>query len=145
MRIMQFRKSLLATILLSILIHIKCNSEWWENSKVVELTNENFSHIVGKDKYVVIKFFTKWCYYCQKLSPVYDKLFDYYQGKRDDLIIARLECGQNKLIALKYDKDIPSYPTVGFFNPHSMIMASRFKNNRTFKNLVSWIKELLPK
>jgi len=94
-------------------------SEWWEHTNAVELTNDNFFDYVGKDKYVIVKFFTKWCHYCKKMSPQYEKLHDYYQNKREDLIIARVECSENEYLALQYK--IPSYPTVAMFYPQNLI------------------------
>ena len=37
------------------LTQITSFSEWWENSKVVDLTNDNFFNTIGKDKYVIVK------------------------------------------------------------------------------------------
>ena len=124
------------------LTQITSFSEWWENSKVVDLTNDNFFNTIGKDKYVIVKFFTKWCFYCRKISPIYEKVFDYYNGTRDNLIIARIECGDNEEMALHYQ--IHSYPTVGIFFPHNTTMQSTFRSERTLENFVSWINNLVP-
>lgn len=140
---MEFKLLLSIMILFNVLNGIKSFSEWWENSKVVDLTYANFFNYVSGDKYVVVKFFTKWCYYCRKLSPIYEEVFDYYKGKRDDIIIARVECGQNDYIALTYN--ITSYPMVGLFFPKNATMQSTFQRGRTLNNIVSWIDKLAPK
>ena len=51
---------------------------------VVELTSGNFDEIVGKEKYVVVKFYTKWCRYCRIMAPEYEKLYEDYHKVLDE-------------------------------------------------------------
>jgi len=131
-------------VLMWSLIAVNTLSEWWEHSKAVELTNENFFDHIGKaDKYYIVKFYTKWCFYCRKMSPEYEKVVDYYAGKRDDIVIARIECGDNDEIALQYE--ITSYPQVIMFKPNSKKIKSKFTKSRNLSNFVEWIEKYAPR
>ena len=134
---------ILITIFFVIFLQIQCNSKWWENSKTISLTSDNFFNVVGHDKYVIVKFFTKWCYYCQKLSPVYEKVVEHYKEKRNDIVIARLECGDNEFVARQYY--LPYYPTIALFYPNDTKIKYTFEDDRSLKSFVSWIDEYAPK
>ena len=110
---------------------------------VVELTSGNFDEIVGKEKYVVVKFYTKWCRYCRIMAPEYEKLYeDYQKGGRKDLVISRLEAGSNEEIARRYG--IFSFPIVVIFNPNSSEIASIFQGRRTAEDMNLWIDRAAP-
>jgi len=105
------------------------------------LTSENFNDIVGQDKYVVVKFYTKWCYYCKKMSPEYEKLVKHYE-ERKDLIIARIEASENDDIALRYG--IHSFPRVVLYSPGDIRITSVFDAPRVLKFFVEWIDNDAP-
>jgi thiol-disulfide isomerase/thioredoxin len=110
---------------------------------VVELTSDNFDKIVGKDKYVIVKFFTKWCMYCRLMAPEYEKLFELYQkSPRKDIVIARLEAGANEDIARRYN--IFHFPMVMMFAPKSQEIVSVFKGKRIASDFSAWIEQLAP-
>jgi hypothetical protein len=77
------------------------------------------------------------------MSPQYEKLHDYYQNKREDLIIARVECSENEYLALQYN--IPSYPTVAMFYPHDTKIIKKFSDERKVDRFVAWIEKYAPK
>lgn len=116
--------------------------EWWEESKVLELTNDNFDNYIGKDKYVFVKFYTKWCFWCRKLSLTYDQLFEVVTAKREDVLIARIEAQINGLIASRYG--IFSFPYLGLFHPGSDKIKDAFSGERELTNLIQWIDERTP-
>ena len=111
---------------------------------MVELTNDNFDDIVGKDKYVLVKFYTKWCTYCRLLAPEYEKLYERYQEKRnDEIIIARLEGGANDVIISRYG--VYSFPLLGLFFPGDRRIRAVFQGSRTVDTLDRWLDHLAPK
>ena len=109
---------------------------------VVELTSSNFDEIVGKEKYVVVKFYTRWCGYCRLMAPEYDKLFNLYKDKREDVVIARLEGSLNEEISYRYR--IFSFPMVVLFHPHEIKIKSLFQSQRLASVMSEWIDKNAP-
>ena len=110
---------------------------------MVELNNDNFDDIVSKDKYVIVKFYTKWCVYCRKLAPEYEKLYELYQKKRNDVIIARIEGGANNIILARYG--IYSFPIVALFAPGEKKIRQIYQGMRTVEMMDRWIEQIAPK
>lgn len=111
---------------------------------MVELTNDNFDDVVGKDKYVLVKFYTKWCMYCRMLAPEYEKLYERYQEKRNnEIIIARLEGGANDVIISRYG--VYSFPLLGLFFPGDRRIKAVFQGQRTVDTLDNWLDHMAPK
>jgi thiol-disulfide isomerase/thioredoxin len=109
---------------------------------VLELNNDNFFETVGKDKYVVVKFYTRWCGYCRQMAPEYDKLFDYYSEKRNDVVISRIEASINEDISFKYG--IFSFPIVVIFRPGETNIGDVFKGQRVMTVMAEWIDKNSP-
>ena len=146
--------------LVFILILIKvtfCFKEWWEESKVyinnlyqlfllkiqaIELNNFNFDDYVGKDNYVIVEFYTKWCQYCKFLSPVYDQIVEEYKEKRKDIIISRLEGQENDFTLQRYG--IFRFPVIALFKPKSKHIYTIYQRERSFEELKKWINETCP-
>lgn len=116
--------------------------EWWEDSKVVELTDDNFESIVGQDKYVFVKFYTKWCRYCRMMADEYEKLHNIYVEKRKDVVVARLEGGSNEKTIMKYG--ILSFPFLALFPPDSLKMKAVYKSKRLAEVMDEWLQQNTP-
>lgn len=137
------KKYLILVILLCHLTNVSyAFKEWWEDSKVVELTDANFESIVGQDKYVFVKFYTKWCKYCRMMADEYEKLHDIYTEKRKDVIIARLEGGSNEKTIMKYG--ILSFPFLALFPPDSFKMKAVFQSKRLAVIMDEWLQQNTP-
>lgn len=121
-----------------------CIKEWWESTKAVELNSAKFQETVGKTKFVVVKFYTKWCKYCKILAPIYDEFVDYIslKEKNDTLVIARLEANSNQEIVMMYG--IYSFPTVVIFGPNSSRPLSVYEGDRKIEGLWFWVFKHLP-
>lgn len=117
-------------------------SKFLFNFWVVELNNANFDEVVGKEKYVVVKFYTRWCKFCRIMSPEYEKLFDYFKEKRNDVVIARLEGSMNQEISMKYG--INSFPMVVLFLPNDKRIRGLFQGQRVVSHMSQWIEENAP-
>lgn len=128
-------------VLLLLLISFSVSfKEWWEESNVVQLDNNNFFNYVGKDKYVIVKFYTKWCKFCKILSPEYEKVIDELKSKNSDIVVARLEGeDNNKSLLLKYGID--SFPQVVLFYPgDSDIGSILHSHDRNVRSIINWIE-----
>ena len=107
------------------------------------MTDDNYDDYVGGKKYVIVKFYTKWCNFCRLLSPEYDKLVDKFNSSRKDIIIGRLEAGSNDIISNKYG--INQFPIVAMFKPGSKKIFSVFQGIRQSEHLADWINQNCPK
>ena len=137
--------SILLLFVLSIVLinDVKAIKEWWEETKAVELTTENFKTIVGKEKYVVVKFYTKWCKYCKLLAPIYDELVEFLKTKDvNDVIIARLEANTNQEISMTYG--VFSFPTIVFFTKNNPRPQDVFQGERSVESFWSWLRRNVP-
>ena len=141
-------------IILIIIIFSNCFKEWWEDSKVIkikyniyiqafDLTDDNYDDYVGQKKYVLVKFYTKWCHYCRLLSPEYDRLVEILNNTRKDILIARLESGANDITSNKYG--INQIPIVTLFQPGSKKIYTIYQGIREGEHMAKWIEQLCPK
>ena len=108
-----------------------------------DITDDNYDDIVGQNKYVLIKFYTKWCRFCKLLSPEYDKLVDIFNNTRKDIIIGRLEADSNDITASKYG--INQFPILALFAPGSKRIIAVYQSMRQSEHMANWIRESCPK
>ena len=134
-----------------------CFKEWWEESKVyinnlyqlfllkiqaVQLNNYNFDDYVGKNNYVIVEFYTKWCHFCKLLYPDYEKLVEEYKEKRNDIIIARIDGQENDFTLQRYQ--IFRFPVIALFKPNDKHIYKIYQNQRIFDEMKNWVNESCP-
>lgn len=125
------------------LILLLAHNHWWENSKVQELTVQNFNDFVGKSSHVILEFYTPWCFYCQAMFQQYEDLRALYNGenpKRSDVLISKINLHDHQEIAQKYN--INSFPTIVHFPANSQEFDSVFKQMRTKDVMSNWIEQI---
>ena len=130
-------------LILQIFISVTPIKEWWEDTKVPLLTDSNFHDIVGKEKYVVVEFFTKWCMYCKMMNQEYEKFYELYLTKREDVKVTKIECSINQKICMEYG--IFAFPFIALFFPENKKMKSVFKYKRTKEDFDKWVSLVAPK
>jgi thiol-disulfide isomerase/thioredoxin len=106
------------------------------------LSTNNWEEHVGKDKYVVVKFYTRWCHYCRLMAPEYEKLFDLINGNREDIIVARIEGSINEEISAKYG--IYSFPLLVLYKPNDLHAQAVFQEQRIAPLMKAWIDNNAP-
>ena len=109
----------------------------------MDITDDNYDDIVGQKKYVLVKFYTKWCRFCQLLSPEYDKLVEIFNKTRKDVIIGRLEAEGNDITATKYG--INQFPIVALFFPGSQRIVDVYQGMRRSDHMANWLNQACPK
>jgi len=117
--------------------------EWWENTKVPILNDTNFHEIIGHNKYVVVEFFTRTCIYCRHLAPEYEKFYESFLTKREDVSITKIECLNSKKTCMDYG--VFAFPFIALYFPESKKMKSVFKYRRTSEELEKWVDIIAPK
>lgn len=83
-----------------------------ENSKVLEVTDQNFTdEIVDSDGLALVDFWATWCGPCRIVAPVVEELAEAYadQGLR----VGKLDVDANQETSSRYG--IRSIPTILFF------------------------------
>ena len=130
-------------IIITLFSKISPLKEWWEDTKVPILNETNFYDIIGHEKYVVVEFFTKACIYCKYLAPEYEKFYESYLTKREDVAITKIECIISKKICMDYG--VFAFPFIALYFPESKKMKSVFKYRRTAEELDKWVNIIAPK
>jgi thioredoxin 1 len=80
-------------------------------SKVIEVTDRSFEEeVLGSDLPTEIDFWAPWCGPCVRVSPIYDKLAEEYDGR---FKFCKINVDKNRSTAAKYQ--IMSIPMQMFF------------------------------
>jgi thiol-disulfide isomerase/thioredoxin len=129
-------------ILLAIFSFTQAFKEWWDDPHAVDLNKDNFFDYVGQDKYVIVKFYTKWCKYCKLMVPDFTKFEEWVAVNRKDVIIARVDGDISHEISELYE--VQSYPKVLLFSPWSEDVSSIHMTYRTFEGFRDWLSQYPP-
>ena len=106
------------------------------------MDQNNFDQKVSKDKHYVIEFYSKNCYWCERLASDYGKLAEHYNSEnapRHDVVIAKVNAPENMILGYKFH--IMSYPTIVLVRKGEMGRAFLFGFDRTYDNIKNWIEE----
>ncbi|WFD27832.1 protein disulfide-isomerase [Malassezia nana] len=108
-------------------------------SNVLDLTKtEDYDNVVGKSTGVLVEFFAPWCGHCQRLAPEYEKLADAYAGKKDKVIIAKVDGDKNRDLANRIN--LQGFPTIKYFPPYSEVGID-YENERTAEAIAAFLTE----
>uniref|UniRef100_A0A8D0FWK9 Protein disulfide isomerase like, testis expressed n=1 Tax=Strix occidentalis caurina TaxID=311401 RepID=A0A8D0FWK9_STROC len=78
--------------------------EDWDKMPVKVLVGKNFNRIVfNKTTTVFVMFYAPWSYDCRKLLPIWDKLGEQYESRKD-IIIAKIDVTANDILSVGLDR-----------------------------------------
>ncbi|KAK2633991.1 hypothetical protein Ddye_028783 [Dipteronia dyeriana] len=83
----------------------------FDEKDVVELSDQNFSHFVAKNRYVMVAFYAPRCYWSKKLAPEYAAAAT--QMKGSEVVLAKVDATREIRLANKYG--VQGYPSLNFF------------------------------
>ncbi|WFD20523.1 protein disulfide-isomerase [Malassezia caprae] len=108
-------------------------------SNVLDLTEtKDYDSVVGKSTGVLVEFFAPWCGHCKRLAPEYEKLADAFAGKKDKVIIAKVDGDKNRDLANRIG--LQGFPTIKYFPPHSETGID-YENERTAEALAAFLTQ----
>ncbi|KAM6078411.1 protein disulfide-isomerase-like protein of the testis isoform 2-T2 [Theristicus caerulescens] len=108
--------------------------EDWDKMPVKVLVGNNFNKIVfNKTLTVFVMFYAPWSYDCRKLLPIWDKLGEQYESRKD-IIIAKIDVTANDILSIGLDRYPffrlfpagPDYQEVAYAGEHTLEAFSEF-------------------
>ena len=104
---------------------------------MLNLNDLNFKEEMAKvNQIVLVDFSASWCFPCQMLSPILDKIAEEY---KDKIVLAKINIDESPVISLTYQVD--AVPMVFLFkNGHSI---SSFKGLLDEEEIKKWLDKNL--
>jgi thiol-disulfide isomerase/thioredoxin len=129
-------------IYLSILMSVSCFKEWWADSHSVDLNRNNFYDYVGLNKYVIVKFYTKWCTCCKQMAPQLEQFEIWAEENRKDVVFGRVDADLFPELAQYYQINL--YPKTLIFQPGQTQPVSNVIGYKTFDEFKLWLSAYPP-
>lgn len=104
-----------------------------EASKLLHLTDENFTLALQEHAIILVDFWASWCGPCKRLQPVLEELAQEFSGK---VAIGKINIEENQSIPTAYH--IMSLPTLILF--HTGEEKDRRMGFETASALGQWIR-----
>ena len=109
-------------------------------SHVVILGKENFTHVIGDYKHVLVEFYAPWCGHCQQMEPEYEKLATELKENGSDIVIAKVDATVEKDLADEFN--INGFPTLKLFNDGNREMPYDIEGVRTKTGIWKKLKKM---
>ena len=103
-------------------------------TKVVELTPENFDEVVKKEKPAFVGFFAPWCGHCKAMKEDWEKLAGLYDD--EDIVIGSVDADRYNELGTKYE--VSGFPTIKLFKGDEIV---DYKEARKLESFVEFVNE----
>ncbi|UZJ55165.1 hypothetical protein CBS101457_004485 [Exobasidium rhododendri] len=111
-----------------------------ETGKVLDLTkSKDFDAAIGKGKGALVEFFAPWCGHCKKLAPTFEDLASEFEGKKDSVIIAKVDADNNRELGQRFG--VKGFPTLMWFKPNSLTPET-YTGPRDLNGLKNYVTEM---
>lgn len=129
--------SILSSIIIVQFLLLNCECGWWSKSKAFKVTDENYRKVIGGQKHVVVKFYTPWCTWCQRMNKDYEALYEHFKN-HPHIIIAGVNC-QDEQEVCDY-LGVRGYPQIHYYKPKSRKKFNEFTgSSRDTKSFIRYV------
>jgi protein disulfide-isomerase A1 len=97
------------------------NPEDYDDSDVVVLTKDNFTHAINNNKNILVEFYAPWCGHCKQLKPEYGEAAERLKKSHPEVVLAKFDAVAEGAEAIAKEYDIKGFPTMKWFvdgTPH---------------------------
>jgi protein disulfide isomerase len=110
-----------------------------QNEKVFYLVGKQFNEkVINSQVNVLVEFYAPWCQHCQKLTPIYEKVAEFFKDD-PNILIAKIDATANEVP----DLDVNDYPTIKFFPVNDKANPIDYVGEREFDDIVRFINQTL--
>ncbi|GMM51434.1 protein disulfide isomerase [Starmerella bacillaris] len=111
------------------------------DSKVVDLTGENFMDYVNSHDLVLAEFFAPWCGHCKKLAPEFEEAAAYLADTEHDITLAKVDCTESKEFCMELE--VQGFPTLFIYDHGDQ--AGQYQGPRKSADIIKhMLKQSLP-
>jgi len=116
---------------------------WLENGDVIVLTKQNFNSKTKEYDILLVMFYVKWCPYCQRLHPEYERAgTELLQNLDSPIYLAKFDCSNDKETQCLRRYEISGYPTLRIYRYGRFTNEELNYRNRTTDEIVKTMKAL---
>jgi protein disulfide-isomerase A6 len=112
-----------------------------ETSAVLDLTKtSDFDKAIGKGTPALVEFFAPWCGHCKKLAPTFEELASAYAGKKQSVIIAKVDADANRELGQRFG--VQGFPTLMWFKANDVSKPETYSGPRDLNGMKNYIQEM---
>jgi len=111
-----------------------------EGSKVVTVTNENFTGTIKSADLVLFEFYAPWCGHCKKLAPAYSEASVSLAKK--GIVLAKMDATVDSHKAMSRNFGAKGFPTLRIFKDGDMAKFYEFRGSRTADGIIQYMTEV---
>ena len=132
-------------------------NKWYEN-KLINVTNITLptsiknnvistnvnkfdKDVINNNFDIVVKFFAPWCGFCKKLSPIYQKLANFYSEKNKRLKFVEIDATVNEIPGIVID----AYPTIYLYKRNDKSHPILYNGDDTYGDISKFIDDNIKK
>lgn len=138
-----YTNNCLLILLLTHIWSVDCffSSTWIENGHVIVLNNENFQIETQDYDFLLVMFYVRWCSFCQRLHPEYEKAATELSQQTDlPIHIAKFDCTRDREAQCGQRYGIHGYPALRIYR-HGRFRGEELNyQNRTANEIVKTMK-----
>ncbi|KAE8739622.1 hypothetical protein FOCC_FOCC014887 [Frankliniella occidentalis] len=105
------------------------------SNPVVQLSRENFEHVVEKGM-TFVKFFAPWCGHCKRMSPTWDELGSKFLGS-GQVTIGKVDCTLDINKDLCKQQEVRGYPSIYLYKDGERVDS--YEGNRQLEDMYLFV------